>query len=175
MRATFFFLLTVIQFYYQFLRINPEILQSDILNSLCVEYKALNLNIRILAAIWNSPNITSIFFTFHSLFLPLFTLSVLKLIKSNLLCLSWEKADINTLAWLEWYSAYLSSKWAELQRLISKMESSIESFKYTTNQKNGSQYFLQANFHMKLGIPCNFNVLNMNFWVNSWKLVLKLY
>ena len=29
---------------------------------------------------------------------------------------------------------------------------------------------------MKFGISCNFNVLNLNFWVNSWKLqVLKLY
>ena len=102
----------LIQFFHQILRINPKILQSDILNSLCVEYEALILNVRILAAIWNFPKIPSIFFTFHPLFLLgilLFTLSVLKLIKSNLLGLSWVKADKNSLAWLEWYSAHLSS------------------------------------------------------------------
>ena len=56
------------QLFYQFSRINPEILQSDILNSLCVEHETLILNIRILAAIWNFPNIPTIFFTFLSIF-----------------------------------------------------------------------------------------------------------
>ena len=102
----------LIQSYYEFLRINPKILQSDILNSLCVEYEALILKYEY----WRPFEISQKFLLFSSLFIHFFspgtlsfTLSVLKLIKSNLLGLSWVKDDKNTLAWREWYSANLSS------------------------------------------------------------------